>query len=213
MEPRTALNCLLLSCLVACSSADSPPGSSTGTAASVRPGSTPATAQDPSPAAGVEVDAGGLRFRAPTAWKLETPSSPMRKLQATLPRQGSDPEDASLVVYYFGAGQGGTKEQNIERWAGQFEQPDGRASIDVLKRSSRRVGELPVEEVDVSGDFVAETQPGSGVRVHKTGWRLLAAIVDAPDGPYFVKLTGPQATVTHWEGAFRALMTSVQKAR
>src|SRR6187549_732359 len=65
-----------------------------------------------------------LAFVAQPGWVSETPATSSRKAQYRLPHASGDSEDAALVVYYFG-GQGGSVQANLERWAAQFEQPDG----------------------------------------------------------------------------------------
>ncbi len=155
---------------------------------------------------------GAVTFTAPAGWVSETPSSLMRKAQFKLPRQGTDTDDAKLVVYFFGKGQGGAVEDNLMRWAGEYEQPDGRKSTDVMTRSTRKVGGLDVTEMDVSGTCIAETLPGSGERVRKENWRTLAAIVQSPNGNYFVKLLGPAATIAHWESSFREYISSAKSS-
>ena len=132
-----------------------------------------------------------------------------RKAQYRLPRAEKDAEDATLIVHYFG-GQGGTMQANLERWCGQFEQPDGRASSDVVRSSTRTVRGIPVHEVDLSGTYVAETSPGSGQRLRKEDWRMLAAVFEAKDGPYYAKLVGPADTVRHWEASFRAFVDAAR---
>ena len=133
----------------------------------------------------------------------------MRKAQYRLPHVDSDGEDASLVVYFFGGG-GGSAQANIERWAGQFEQPDGSSSSAALRSETRDVNGLKTTEVELSGTYVAETAPGSGEHVRKEGWRMLASIVEASEGPYFVKLVGPQATVARWETSYRAFLSGMK---
>src|SRR5687768_3393859 len=78
---------------------------------------------------------GGLGFDAPKEWVTQPSSSTMRVAQYSVPRATGDAEDAELIVYYFG-GSGGSVEANLDRWLGQMEQPDGRASKAVAKTSS-----------------------------------------------------------------------------
>ena len=47
------------------------------------------------------------------------------------------------------------------------------------------------------------------MRYYKRGFRMKAAVVDTPAGPYFFKLTGPGRTVTDWESGFNALIDTV----
>jgi hypothetical protein len=68
---------------------------------------------------------------------------------------------------------------------------------------------LKVSLVDVSGTYVAEVKPGATERFNKPGYRLRAAVVETPRGPYFIKLTGPAATVARWEDSFRAFIASL----
>ena len=42
----------------------------------------------------------------------------------------------------------------------------------------------------------------------KTGYRMKAAVVETPAGAYFVKLTGPDKTVTRWDASFAAFLKS-----
>ena len=69
-----------------------------------------------------------LRYETPTEWTESPSRSPMRVTQFILPRVPGDPEDAELVVFYFG-GAGGSVDANLQRWIGQMEQPDGRPSF------------------------------------------------------------------------------------
>ena len=74
----------------------------------------------------------------------------MRVAQYKLPGTDGDPEDAWLVVYYFGATQGGAVQANIDRWISQMQQPDGSASKDKAKTETSTVNGLKVTSVDVS---------------------------------------------------------------
>src|SRR4051812_19967653 len=65
---------------------------------------------------------GEVGFTPPEGWISETPSSSMRKAQFKLPHQGADTEDAKVAVFFFGPGQGGPVEDNLMRWAGEYEQ-------------------------------------------------------------------------------------------
>jgi len=150
-----------------------------------------------------------LVFEPPKDWAAESPTSTMRKAQYRLPRAAADAEDAECVVYFFGEMGGGGVEANIERWCTQFQQPDGRESKEVLARSERKVAGLSVHEAELSGTYVAETAPGSGVRVNKPGFRMLAAILESDHGAYYVKLVGPASTVDKHASAFRDFISRV----
>ena len=48
-----------------------------------------------------------LKFDPPAGWVSKTPSLTMRVAEFTLPKTGADAEDAAVIVYFFGTGQGG----------------------------------------------------------------------------------------------------------
>ena len=151
---------------------------------------------------------GSLQFDTPVGWTQVDTSSPMRVAEFSLPRTVGDIEDAELVVYYFG-GDGGTVEANLQRWTNQMRQEDGQPSSDVATTTRFEVSNLTVTMLDVPGIYAAEVQPGSGMRYYKRGYRLKAAVVETPSGPYFFKLTGPGRTVVSWESDFATLVESV----
>lgn len=150
-----------------------------------------------------------LKFRVPPGWVEEERTSSMRVAQYRLPKAPGDTEDASLVLYYFGQGQGGSVAANIDRWIAQMKQSDGSA-VRGAKDEHLVANGLKVTTVDLSGTYVAETAPGSGTFNNKPGYRLRAAVVETPNGPYFVKLVGPEKTVTHWNDSFLSYINSFE---
>ena len=154
-----------------------------------------------------------LVFDPPVEWMENSVSSPMRLAQFTLPRADGAIEDAELVIFYFG-GSGGTVEANLQRWTSQMVQPDGQPSAEVATTTSFTINKdeeaLPVTLLDVPGIYAAAVRPGSGMRYHKPNFRLKAAVVETPAGPYFFKLTGPDRTVLAWNDQFATFLESVR---
>ena len=153
---------------------------------------------------------GNISFTAPDGWVVEKTSSNMRVAQYKLPKADGDTEDGSLVLSYFGQGQGGATQANIDRWISQVHQADGSESKDKAKSESLTVNGLKVTMVDVSGTYSAEMSPGSGDFTSKPNYRLRAAVIETPKGSYFAKLTGPEKTISHWDQAFRDYINSFQ---
>ena len=151
-----------------------------------------------------------LKLDAPTEGVAKTPSSTMRVAEFVLPKAAGDAEDASLTVFFFGATQGGSVSANIERWIGQMTQPDGKASKDVAKTSTMDSHGLNISLIDLTGTYVAEMSPGATEHFNKPGFRLRAAVVETPGGPYYVKVIGPAATVAKWDAQFTAFMKSLR---
>jgi hypothetical protein len=150
-----------------------------------------------------------LKFTVPAGWVEEPRSSSMRVAQYKLPKATGDSEDASLVVYYFGQGQGGSTAANVERWVGQMKQADGNAARDAKEEHFETNG-LKVTTVDVAGTYVAETAPGSCTFHNNAGYRLRGAVVETSKGSYFVKLVGPEKTVAQWNESFLSYVKSFQ---
>ena len=147
-----------------------------------------------------------LKFAPPAGWITETPTSSMRQAQYRLPKAEGDPEDAELVVFYFQGGGGGVQ-ANIDRWIGQFSKPDGSPAADA-RTSHRTTHGIPLTVVDVSGTYVGGM--GSSETKPKTDFRMLAAVAETGNGPWFFKLTGPAKTVAQWEPSFQSFLDSIQ---
>ena len=151
-------------------------------------------------------EGGSLTWKAPTGWGEEVPASSMRKAQYRLPKVAEDTEDAMVAIFYF-PGQGGSVQDNLDRWYGQFIQPDGKSTKEVAKVSKETVNNLPQTTVDVSGTYADQMRP-MGPSTPKAGFRLLGGIIETGSGPWFVKLTGPEKSVEHWKDSFNEFMKS-----
>jgi hypothetical protein len=154
----------------------------------------------------------GLRYKVGTDWVRVPAPSDMRAAQYRVPgADGTEGKDAELVIFFFGEGQGGDAEANLERWYGQFTQPDGSASRDKAVVTIRTVNDLKVTAVDLSGTYTA-MRPG-GVSQPATDQRMLAAVVEGEGGPWFVRLVGPVETVEQARAKFDDLLRSLESHR
>jgi hypothetical protein len=152
--------------------------------------------------------AAGVKWTAPSSWKKDNARGMRVATYSISPAKG-DAEAAECAVFYFGPGQGGSVEANIDRWVGQFETPDGKpVSKPPVKKST--ANGLQVTRLDVEGSYLASSGPMS-VSVKKPGFKLMGAIVEAPDGPVFFKLTGPAKTVTSAKSDFDKLLSSLSR--
>ena len=133
----------------------------------------------------------------------------MRAAQFALEGAGGP---AELVVYYFGSGGAGGAQANLQRWYGQFEQPDQRASADVAKTENFVVAEMKITLIDLEGTYVAAVRPGAAERNNQPNYRMLAAIVESPTGPYYFKMVGPSKTVAEHRDGFVAALKGIRKS-
>ena len=159
-----------------------------------------------------EAPQGSLKFTAPSTWKETPVTSSMRKAQYTLPKAGSDSDDGQLIVFYFGKGQGGSTERNIERWQSMFTTADGKpVGGDAVKRRSTEVDGMKVTIIDVTGRFT-DAPMGRPVAGPTTqDYRMLAAVVETEEGPWFFKAVGPTATMASHASEFDEFVKSVRK--
>jgi len=134
----------------------------------------------------------------------------MRVAQYRLSKPEGDNDDASLVIYHFGAAQGGTTQANVDRWIGQMQQTDGSESKDKARTENLTINGLRVTTVDVTGTYTAEMSPGSGDRHNNSDYRLRAAVIETPKGNYFVKLVGPVKTIARWDQSFKDYLNSFE---
>jgi len=151
---------------------------------------------------------GELRLKAPEGWQSERPASSMRVSQYQLPAAEGDSEPGSLVVFYFGPGQGGSTNANIERWIGQMQQPGGTPSKDSATET-QTVNGLKVTLLDVSGTYTGGDMAGGAGQV-KPNFRMRAAVIDTPKGAYFIKLVGPKKTIDRWDQGFQEFIKSAE---
>ncbi len=172
----------------------------------------PAVAQPPSgmTVAPIPADTGigktGLTWKAPGGWTSEPPSSSMRRAQYRVSGPGGD---AECVIFYFGPGQGGDAKANVERWADQFTQPDGRPSRELLQTREIEVNGIRVLMSEVSGIY-SGGMAMTGDRKTLPDYMLLGAVAAGPDANWFFKFTGPRATVEAERAAFEAMIGSLQ---
>lgn len=154
--------------------------------------------------------AAGIRWTMPAGWKSEG-SRPMRAATYLIPAVRGDKEEGECGVYYFGPGQGGGVAANVTRWVGQFEQPGGQSSEQAAQVRKQTISGVAVTTIDVSGTYLFSPTPMSPSKIPKPGYRLLGAIVEAPQGLVFFKFTDPAKTVAANSGAFQGMLRSLRK--
>lgn len=150
-----------------------------------------------------DVSAAGIRWTIPPGWTAGAPK-PMRvATYVVAAAKGSEPGECG--VFYFGRGQGGSAEENITRWRGQFEGgPPPQTSIET-------VNGLRVHRVSMSGTYLAPGGPMMQSQGKKPGYALAGAIVEAPAGLVFFKCTGPAPTIAAAKASLDAMIRSIRK--
>ncbi len=151
-----------------------------------------------------KVTVGSLVFEAPASWKSIPPQSSMRKVQLKLDPVASDTTPGDFSIYVF-PDRAGSVEANVARWQAQFKDADGKTPAVESKRLKGK--NVDVTRVACAGTF---TDPFGKAGAQK-GYRLLGAIVELPDGGYYLKLLGPEKTIEAAEKDFDALIATLSR--
>lgn len=136
-------------------------------------------------------------------WLRQQASSPMRAGQFLYEHQHADLGQIELVIFHFGAGQGGGVQANIDRWVGMF---DGSPESSTEEREA---GDRKVTLLSVSGTYMESAGgPFSGNKTARPDYTMLAAILPSDQGDVFIRLTGPTKAVDEMKEEFDAFAFS-----
>ena len=146
---------------------------------------------------GTETEIDGLKSRTPAAWKSQELVGQNRVYQFTIPKVEGDKDDAQLIVFFFGAGQGGGTEANIERWKKMVKPAEGAKESDAYKTSEFKVGDVKVTMFEANGTYMfkkrafdPEEKPEP-----RPDYRMVGVVFESKNGPYYVRMYGPQKTM------------------
>jgi hypothetical protein len=151
--------------------------------------------------------AGGIAWHVDEPLVARAPSSEARAAEYIV----RDHPEAQLAVFHFGAGEGGSVDDNVHRWVEQFTQPDGRPSSEVAQITHRDASGMPITVVDVSGHYGGMGPSGAAADVGDQ--RMLGAIVEGPEGLVFFKLIGPADVVEIGRDAFERMLGTMHPLR
>lgn len=152
---------------------------------------------------------GKFELTAPETWVRKAPRSEIIEHEFAVPAAEGDAEGGRVTVMAAG----GSVEDNVKRWYGQFDQPDGADTAGKAKKEEKEAAGCKVVLVDVSGTYKEARGGGPfapGPVVELPGYRMLAAIVQTPGANYFVKFTGPEKTVGAQAEAFRRMIDGLR---
>jgi hypothetical protein len=150
---------------------------------------------------------GKFRLKAPDGWVRKQPQTRIVEHEFAIPAAEGDAADGRLTVM----GAGGGVQANIDRWYGQFTQPDGGNTQERAKVKQMKVAGQNVHLVDISGTFRDSRGPMSPV-VERPKYRMLAAVIESKSaGDYFIKFYGPEKTVADNEKAFVRMIEGLEQ--
>jgi hypothetical protein len=153
---------------------------------------------------GTLVKLDGVESRTPADWHEEKPNSSMRLYQFRLSPIGDDKDQAEVTIFYFGPGQGGSAADNVKRWKGFFVPPEGKTINEVSKVQKLKVGEIAATYLDIHGTYSFKFPPFSpnAKTTLRPNYRMLGIVFEAKQGPYFIRMVGPEHTVAYYQKGF-----------
>lgn len=161
---------------------------------------------------GQPVTIAGITFTPAIQWK-DLGAKDMKLASYSYGPLASDKDPANLNVYFFGQGQGGSIEANVERWIKQMSMPDDSDPSRAAIQYTKDVNGLKAHVLTLFGTFNEPVGgPMSQVTTPKENYRLIGVIVEAPEGNVFFKLTGPDYTAKIMVEAFITMVNQIQKA-
>jgi hypothetical protein len=164
---------------------------------------------EPAEAAGGQVVqiGSGHTLTAPESWDRKPPRSGFVNAEFAVPAVEGDAHGGRVTVTTAG----GSIQANIQRWYGQFTQPDGSDTKDHAEVEEKTIAGSTVHLVDISGTYLDSTGgPFAGTTTPRPDYRMLAAIIETDEANYFVKFYGPAKTVAENEDEFLEMIEGVE---
>lgn len=156
-----------------------------------------------------ETEAAGIKWWVPSSWEVGPPR-PMRVGTFFAQPVARDTEPAEMKINFFGSGQGGNVQENIKRWEGQFTDATDSLAKGQAAVIDTMINGVKTTLVELSGVFLSSPSPMSTVFTRKYGFIMFGAIISAPEGAVFFKMTGPAATMEANRELFRQTVGSIQ---
>ena len=175
------------------------------------PATKPTEAAKPqaAPTKGTPLKLTGLTLTVPEGWTEEkvepTPMGP--KAIFKIPKTDASGEDGVVRITHFPNMKGKDKdEMNIDRWIGQVAKADGQpCTRSDAKITTTEAGPVRITMVDLSGTVKLTMRDTA-----KPNQRMIAAILDHPQGPHFVVSAGPAASMEKWAAQIDAFLKSAK---
>lgn len=145
----------------------------------------------------------GVEFSYPPEWESVPPANSMQKAALRVAPDNSDGQ--TLCVWLPGIG--GDTQSNLARWRGMVTNPETNQPA-TCKSETITVAGMTVSIVAMSGTY-ASMASGTTTQIPGQGFR--GAIIEAPTGSIFVRMTGPKAQVDKADAAWRQMIKGIVK--
>ena len=150
---------------------------------------------------------GRLEFQATEIWEKKKPRFNIVEAEFEAKPAKGEGTGARLTIM----ASGGSIDQNLERWFGQFSQEDGSYTADKSKQKEEKINGMTVHLVDIAGTYADSPGPFAGNPTMRKNYRMLGAIVETKiAGNYYFKMYGPADVMQEHEKRFMAMVKSIK---
>ena len=152
------------------------------------------------------VAGGWLNFSAPADWKKQKPRIDFIHADFTIPKTEGDKRDGRITFSHVG----GTLEDNLARWIGQFRDVDATDEKQV-KRQTKEIDGTKVHMITIQGTFLDSAGGPFGPKTAREKYVLVGAAVES-DGAanVYIKAYGPENTMKANKKKIETLMAEMK---
>ncbi len=153
----------------------------------------------------------GITLTVPQAWVAQPvrlaagmPAALAPKAVYRLATGPGDPDVVSVRVSHFPEMRAldNLVQSNLDRWYDMFQQPDGRPTAQVARTETFEAGACRITMTHVTGDMG---------RLRSQG--MIGAIIEHPNGPFFVKANGSAVGIEAWKPHIHLYLESVRASQ
>jgi hypothetical protein len=152
------------------------------------------------------IDARGLTFQVPASWKSSPPTSQMRVAQLKVDPIEGDDYPAEMVVTVFRPS-AGPVDANLRRWQGMFKDRDGNPPTIESKKIKGK--NIEVTRAETAGHYYPAQFSGRP-EPDRPDARFLGAIVTGDGVTYYIRMVGPNRTMTKLRPDFDELLSTIK---
>jgi hypothetical protein len=152
------------------------------------------------------IDAKGMTFEAPKAWKSTPPANAMRRAQLNVEPIEGDDYPAEIVVSAF-PGAAGSVEDNLKRWQNFFKDDEGNTpKIESKKVQAKNV---EVTQAETAGHYHPASRGGTK-EPDRAGARFFGVIVTGEKNSCYIRMVGPDKTMKKLKDDFDAMVKTIK---
>lgn len=154
----------------------------------------------------VEAGSKNYDFTASSDWKKIKPKFDFYQAEFNLPKAEGDEKEGRITFSVVG----GTIDQNLERWVGQFKGLD-EGDENSLKKMNKEVNGAKVQLIHIQGTFMDSAGGPFGPKTERENYVLMGAAIETGGGAnVYIKAYGPKKTMEANHNNLKAMLDSLK---